>query len=321
MKQLVIIAFAVVFAVLGLGLVSVYAAPVQRAGELVRDTGPEGLSGIVRKAGDLYWTVDDETAELDLVRIPLDPATGAPQSWTIVEKHTVAGAEDLEAVAVDPLNGRVWVADEKTSRILEYDPQEKKTLSRLDVTPQLGSDAKNGGIESLAISSDGLTLWTCLQKPRAKDGAFVRLARYSRKADGAGWAPSGVWALPASVDRKLGKAKVQSSISDLAVLPDGKLAVLELVKTKVKKNRSARTRVSVIDLAGAEDVSKIDSLAVETVKPVKVTPCFEGETGLAFYEGIASGPALTDGSSTLLLVSDAEKGGDRKVLALRIRAN
>lgn len=296
---------------------------VVSAGEIVRADGPEGLSAISHLEGDRYWTVDDEGGRLLLVRIPLDSATGSPKGWEVVSEFAVPGVSDLEGVAADPLAPAVaWVADERSRRIVGYDTVSNRVVSTVTLPAFAGDADKNRGVESLAISPDGLALWTCLEGPLDADGPFVRLVRFVRGSGAEAWRLSGVWAVPFEWQaRKIKKISFRVSVSELAVLSDGRLVMLELAKTKVKKVRTGKIVLSVIDIGGATDVSASAIPAGDGFKAAVKRRLFTMDAGLALYEGLAEGPRLADGAGTLLLVSDAEKGGERKVLSLRVASS
>lgn len=307
------------------------------AGELTRK-GPEDLSGLCRKTNDLYWTVGDSSKLLHLVRIPLDCGTGAPEDFVIVDAYRVTGADDLEGVASDPLSDRVWICDEAGPSLHEYDPAARKTVSRLTtdgngpagVIPAVFASIRdNSGFEALAISPDGLSLWTCNEdaltsdriKGKGKDkgrkdfGDPVRLQRFTRTGADAPWKADGQWAV------RLGRRpKANAGASELCVLPDGRLVLLE--REKFKHKGEAKTfgfSLYELDVSKATDVSAVPSLVDQDFTPVGKKLVFATQTGRAMYEGLAVGPRLADGSPTLVLVSDGEKGAESKILVLRAK--
>lgn len=289
-----------------------------KAGDFERPANPDGLSAISHLDGDRYWVVDDEGGRLLQARIPLDPATGAPMGWEVVSSFTVPGASDLEGVAADPLaSAVVWVADEKNACVSGYDTTSDRVVAKVSL-PELAA-AKNRGVESLAVSPDGLTLWTCLESPIDDDGPFVRLFRYVRGGVSDQWRLSGSWAVPFEAkEQKIKKVSFRTSVSDLAVLSDGRLVMMELAKMKIRKVRTGKIVLSAIDISEATDITAVASLAGKDFKPAAKQRIYDLDTGLALYEGLCEGPRLANGDRTMLLVSDAEKGGEHKVLSLRL---
>jgi len=68
-----------------------------------------------------------------------------------------------------------------------------------------------------------------------------------------------------------------------------------------------RIQIFLASLAGATDVSKLDSLAGQSYTPVRKTLLYDfARAGFLpdNIEGLALGPRLADGSRTLVLVSD-----------------
>lgn len=288
-----------------------------KAGEFVRPECHDGLSAISHLDGDRYWVVDDEDGRLLQVRIPLDSATGAPTGWEVVSAFTVPDASDLEGVAADPLvPAVVWVADERDLCVYGYDTVSNLVISKVSL-PEFPA-AKNRGIESLAVSPDGLSLWTCLECPLDDDGPFVRLFRFVRGGVADQWRLAGSWAVPFDAkDQKVRKVSFRTSVSDLAVLSDGRLVMMELAKMKIRKVRTGKIVLSAIDISEATDITALASLAGKDFKPALKRRIYDLDTGLALYEGFAEAQRLANDDRALLLVSDAEKGGERKVLSIR----
>lgn len=315
------------------------AADWSAAGELTR-TGPVDLSGLSHRTNDLYWAVGDSSQTLHLVRISINEETGTPKDFSIVDTCRIPAADDLEGVASDPLTDRVWISDETGPVLHEYDPSNRKPISRL-TSAKPGSSAAgaipavfagirdNGGFEALAISPDGRSLWTCNEDPlpadraKGKDkrkgkkdfGDPVRLQRFTRAGADEPWKADGQWAV------RLGKRpKTNVGAAELCVLPDGRLILLE--REKFKHKDEARTfgfSLYELDVSKATDVSATASLVGMDFTPVGKKPVFTTQTGRAMYEGLAVGPRLADGSPTLVLVSDGEKGAENKILVLRAK--
>ena len=81
---------------------------------------------------------------------------------------------------------------------------------------------------------------------------------------------------------------------------------------------SFRCRIYQVDVAGATDVSGISSLNGATYKPVAKKVVFAQNTGFAMYEGLCLGPRLTDGSRSLLMISDGDAGAVARLYALKV---
>ena len=83
---------------------------------------------------------------------------------------------------------------------------------------------------------------------------------------------------------------------------------------------SFRLSLFAVDISGAQDVSALPSLADAPARPVAKTRLYDNgpEGSLANYEAICLGPRLADGSTALVLVSDAGDLAAPAILTLRL---
>ncbi len=297
-------------------------------------------SGITWAGGDIYYAVDDAEGKLYEITLRTDPSTGALSMTNIVigAGVTVADATDIEGCAFDRAAGTVWVSNEPGATIWEVDTKTGATLRTAQVPDVMKRHRYNLSLESLAISQDGLVMWTCNEgaldcdgpKATKKDGTVVRLTKFTRKSPGAEWAPAGQWAYktgPVGSDPIIikGWEISRSGVSDLAVLPDGTLLVLERsLRGSSALNMAFQTRIYSVDLSSkdggpATDVSGIPALDGADFKPVKKTLLFKANTGWCNYEGMCLGPRLADGSTLLVLISDGTHGLQRRVMTLSVK--
>ena len=231
------------------------------------------------------------------------------------------GAHDVEGVARDPFNGKIWVSDEQDTSIREYDPETGERTGRTVPVPSFVREHARGNLslESLAISPDGLTLWTANEEaldcdgPRAtaKRGTTVRLMRFTRPDGQSEWVPAGMWAYVCDPVGSLGA--LNSGVSDLCVLPDDSLLVLE---RECSYETLGLTRIYRPDFTKATDVGAIQSLEGAVYAPVEKGAAlyslrdgdfFGGgvlQSDVACYEGLCTGPRNANGTLSLLLVSD-----------------
>ena len=98
----------------------------------------------------------------------------------------------------------------------------------------------------------------------------------------------------------------RSGLVDLLALPDGQLLTLE--RELGGFIPLYRTRIYLVDLNAATDVSAVPSLEASGFMPVAKTLLWQGFFTSTNYEGITLGPVLHDGSSSLILVSDDGQG-------------
>jgi hypothetical protein len=242
---------------------------------------------------------------------------------------------DPEAIRIAP-DGTWWISDEYGPWIDQFS-NEGKHLRRIDLPlryrvaqpgptyeaempPQntRGRQA-NRGLESLAISSDGKTIFTMTQSPLIQDGGlnaenrreglFIRLLAISV----GGATPTFREYLYELDDKRHG-------VNELLAASDHELLVLERDGAKGAKSRCRRVyRVDLreVDAIASATLDAIDSLpragVVSGVRPLKKTleldlldpaHALAGDDMPEKIEGLSFGPALADGRRTLLVSTD-----------------
>jgi hypothetical protein len=106
-----------------------------------------------------------------------------------------------------------------------------------------------------------------------------------------------------------------NGVSDLCLLPDGRLLVLE----RGFAFGGLRVRLFLADFKDATDITQVSSLADAKFVTARKTLVFEEITGFTNFEGIALGPTLDDGSRSLVLIADSNGGSGHNFLPLKIR--
>ncbi len=310
-----------------------------------------GLSGIARVADDAYYAVRDSGGALYALTIGVDRATGTPTNFVVEGRTVLAGRGDLECVAWDAARRWAWAGDEDDGSIRAFDPATGAERARVAVPAVFDAFRYNRSFESLALRPDGLEMWACNEEalcrreaegreargaapvraatpdvddgPRAtrERGSRVRLQRFTRPAPEAAWTAAGQWMYETDGVGGGGFAgKSRCGVSDLLCLDDGTLLALER-EMSIKRGKllpSFRCRIYQIDFAGADDVADVAALKDTARRPVAKRRLFGAHTGLAMYEGICLGPALADGSRSVLLISDGDDGAANRILALRL---
>ncbi len=327
------------------------------AGSLPRaEDCPKGLSGITHVSSNLYYAISDSDSLLVPLTIDIDPNSGRPKSCiagTPTELEASGKRADLEGLAWDSANGWIWAADEFNASIRAFDPSNGARRAYVFMPAVQDAFRYNRSLESLAISKDGKEMWFCNEEalcavdarrerdgvraprprpetdaddgPRAtrENGTAVRLMRFVRDSPDREWRQSGEWAY--KTDPIGGMDFVRKSrcgVSDLAVLDDGTLLVLER-ELSVKLDTyvpSFRCCIYKVDVEDATDVSKTAGLKDFEGAFARKTLVWKGNTGFANYEGICEGPRLNDGSRTLVLISDADAGAAACVMSLKLKA-
>ena len=328
------IAFATVAALscAAAGLTATKVTEVTRTWDSARET-----SGITWAGGDTYYAVDDRDNRLYKLAIELDSA-GSIVTSKVVSSVIVFGAHDMEGCAFDPVSSNVWVSDEYNATIREIDPATGKALRSVSLPAVQKKFYYNYSLESLAISSDGLTMWTSNEESLPCDGtnstktagSTVRLTRFTRRSGDDNWYPSGQWAYltdPVGSNPFVwnGKTMTRSGVADVAVLPDGTLLVLERkLRHEGLLADDFYARIYAVDLACATDVSSLESLGGAQYTLAKKSLVYStGRMTMVNYEGMCIGPSLGDSSHkdvSLVVVSDAGASAMPKLMSLKLSA-
>jgi hypothetical protein len=232
---------------------------------------------------------------------------------------------DPEGVRVGR-DGNLFISEEYGPWVCEFDRRNGRRLRTFDIPKKFliakpSGDGKkelpphntsgrvsNRGFESLAISPDGSKLYALLQSPLIQDGGVGR---------------KGVNVRLLEIPVKDGKMRElvyqmdsgQYGINEILAINDHEFLVLERDHLEGKKAKFKR--LFKIDVTGATDVSKVESLPEtglpEGVKPVAkklfldlLDPALgvAGPELPAKLEGLAFGPDLPDGRRLLLMTTD-----------------
>jgi hypothetical protein len=297
---------------------------------LENDPQKEGLSGLARINDNEYYVVNDKFGLLHKAEIGMDLDTGMITNF---ERKTTVKLEkriDLEAVVWDSSNNVVIVVDERDCTIRSFNPDTGKEVGNIKVPEVYHSSSRivNASFESLAMSPDGLCLWTCNESALRKDGpeacadsgTDVRIQRYRRTDLSSPWVPDGQWVYQTEKNPSIMLAnKRVCGIAELLVMPDGKLVALERrLKFAKWTLPSIVCGLYEIDFEGATDVSSFTTLRNAEFKRVKKKCLFSANTGFGIYEGVSFGPTLNDGSKTLILISDGDEGATSRLMSFKV---
>ena len=295
--------------------------------------GAEQISGITYAGGDLYYAVDDNDVKLYPITLKINRDTGSLASGTngmsIGTGVAMSGSHDMEGCAFDPASGKVWISQETSALIREFDPATGTLLRSAPVPAIQKQYYGNYSLEALTISGDGMTMWTANEEALKVDGnlatnmvgSVVRLTRFTRESVYDNWTPNGEWAY---VTEPIGSVKdehTRSGVSGLCALPDGTLLVLERRCYNPEGwFPDFQVRIYQVDFTGADDVSSIASLKTATYKKVSKTQLWEYHHGsdMPNYEGMCLGPRLNDGSCVIVLVSDGGSYAEEGVFTLKL---
>ena len=300
----------------------------------------DGCGAIVYSgASNLFYVVrdhgDDGKSKVYPLTLGIDADTGAILSQKVGEPFTPGENRDSEGVAFDAASGRIWLADESGKpTVAEFDLSGKPSGRAIEL-PEVQKKfcRSNLSLESLAMSPDGLTMWTANEQALTCDGpssngstnieTVVRLTRYRRTAADGSWSAAGEWAY--ACDACVGLASSQSGLSGLCALPDGSLLTLEREISVATMGRCRIYRLTPSAIKAATDVSGMPALTNATFSAVGKGSClldFHGSNlaEMIVYEGIALGPVLKDGSRAVYLVSDGGNSITRTIMGFTVTA-
>lgn len=275
------------------------------------------FSGLTWAGGSDYFTVSDKVRAIFPMTIALDPASGkitGASIGTAMPVKTKLG--DFEGVAFVPDARRLYVSCETGNGIFGFDLK-TRTLLPVAVPPIFSKARNNKSLESLTYDSTVKNFWTGNEEALSCDGPMsgagkgtvVRLQRFDAR-----FRPAGQFAYvtEASAFRVSGGG---TGVSDLALLPNGELLVLE----RVVGAFGLSVKIFRAELRGASDISKVPALEGADFKPAAKTLIFSRATLANNFEGIALGPKLAGGWRSLILIADSGGGTTHYLMPLRIR--
>ena len=139
--------------------------------------GAEQISGITYAGGDLYYAVDDNDKKLYPITLKINRDTGSLASGTngmdIGTGVVMSGGNDMEGCAFDPASGKVWISQETSALIREFDPSSGDLLRSAPVPAIQKQYYGNYSLEALTISGDGMTMWTANEEALKVDGELA----------------------------------------------------------------------------------------------------------------------------------------------------
>jgi hypothetical protein len=293
----------------------------------------EGLSGICYAGGTQFYAVDDSGGVMQPATISINPSSGAITAASFDSAVTLGGS-DLEGIDYNAVNNSLLVSDETGATIKEYTIA-GSLLSSVTVPSIFASYRANYSLESLTIRGDGLEMWTCNEEalydtspvvddgPLSTDsnGSVVRLQRFVRGSVYDTWIANGQWAyLTDSIEEPLiTSGSERSGVSDLCVLPDGTLLVLERKLGAGGLYPTFENHIYEVNFTGATDVSAITSLSGATYTRVTKINRWSKDFGMDYnFEGLCLGPRLDGDALSLIMIADGDGDQDNGLYALKL---
>ncbi len=275
------------------------------------------FSGLTWAGGSDYFTVSDKVRAIFPMSIAVDSASGKILSASIGAAMPVkTKLADFEGVVFVPGTRRVYVSAETGDGIFGFDLQ-KRTVLPVAVPPIFSKARNNKSLESLTYDATLGNFWTANEEALTCDGPMsgrnrgttVRLQRFDAR-----FRPLAQFAYVTepSFFRVPGGG---TGVSDLALLPNGELLVLE----RVVGILGLSVKIFRAELRGATDTSKLPALEGATFTPAAKTLIFSRATLVNNFEGIALGPKLDGGWRSLILIADSGGGTTHFLMPLRIR--
>ena len=276
------------------------------------------LSGIAWTGGDSFFAVSDKEKILVPLTLKIDAATGRIAGGEVGEPVPVpADARDFEGLAYVAATKTFYISAESSGAVLRFRPGEPRAV-RLAVPPIFAQARKNLGLESMTWNDTAQQFWIANEEALVPDGpvadahagSLVRLQRFDAK-----FRPVAqfAWRTAPATFRFHGAG---SGVSDLCVLPDGGLIVLE----RGFGSAGLHLRLWLADFQNATDTTRVASLAgAADCIPARKILLFERATGFTNFEGLTLGPRLADGTRSLLVIADSNGGTTHTFLPLKIR--
>jgi hypothetical protein len=291
-----------------------------------------GLSGITYAGGNQYYAVSDSGGLVSPLTISMD-GNGTITSVTVGAniQLTGGGNPDLEGIAYRAAGhggaGSLYVSDETGAGIREYSRDGSQHLSTVNVPTVYQNYRSNLSLESLTISADGNVMWTANEEALTVDGdvasfgksTIVRLNKFVRSGDS--WTDGGQFAYETRPGREhnLFTTEYASGVSDLCVLPDGQLLVLER-SFGGRVVPSFDNEIFLIDTSLATDVSGFGGLIGASYTSVTKTSLWSMDFDTSDnFEGLTLGQQLSADTWSLLMVSDGDSVPDESLYSLRLQ--
>ncbi len=294
---------------------------VQRAPDpaslTIEATGIADLSGITWVEGNVFAAVSDKRNVIQYLTLQINRGTGELTGGEFGKVVELKGTpNDLEGIAWVASEKAFYLASEKLRALLRA-PAGGTSASRIAAPSIFAGARPNLGLESLTWSSAAQQFWIANEEAlkgdgplsSAEAGTLVRLQKLNAKCR-----PLAQFAWrtePASF--RYGGAG--SGVSDLCLLPNGQLIVLE----RGFGISGLQLRLFLADFRGATEVTKLPALGAAGVVPAKKRLLFEEATGFTNFEGLTLGPALADGWWSLILVADSNGTSTHSFRVLKVR--
>lgn len=307
---------------------------------------PGNYSGITHVRNNFYAIVDDKDSVdgFKYLMLDIDSVSGEltnaymsePADMVMRRAEGVKTNRDCEGVAFCVHDSTIFVSGEADQRILEYSLSGEPTGRELDVPSIMKIDKIKGnyGFEALAYDSVFQRFWTTTESTLPADGKEasasnpdvinkLRLVAFDKSLKPTA---SYLYAMDKSLPVS-STSTVVFGVPSIVATGNGGLLIMEREAciTKYKLGSWVKTKIYYVNptVAVPYDMNMPMSLAKGNAFLEKRLICeFStslslGHMNFANYEGMCLGPRLSDGSQTLILISDSQGGYGNSLFRLK----
>ncbi len=288
------------------------------------DSIPAGnYSGITHIEGDEYAVVSDksDTDGFFIFKIDIDSVSGEINSVRNMgfygDSMKVA---DCEGIVYLPSSSTFFISRESDNTIAEYDRNGKVTGRQMEIPEIYKNAVNNYGFESLTYDEQKHLFWTVNESTLSSDGDYatstngvrniLRIQSFDDELK-----PQQQFAY--LMDAPISNAEAGNyamGVSEMTAIGDSNLLVLE------REFYVPKAKIGAFVQCKLYEITAEDSLAISPDEPISENTPFIPKRlihsfttklslfnhAIANYEGMCLGPTLTDGSKTLILVSDSQ---------------
>jgi hypothetical protein len=283
-----------------------------------RNFSINGLSGITRRHDAEFLAVMDNSRQIVRMTVAIDK-DGSLLAARYIGMINLSQRHDFEGIALagDKADD-VFLSEEDTPAIRQFRLKDGSFVGQLKL-PAIylnGNTRGNFGLESLTIRDRDL--WTTNEealrcdgdRSTANSGCTIRLTHFVLQnktwtaTEQFTYLTEPIPAVPNDADR----SKSRSGVSDLMLLPDGQLLVLErafALTGPANLLSKFRNRIYLVDCSSSTNVCEIDSLKERSIVPAKKTLLWSHEgNDIGNLEGLALGPKLGENRWAVVGVVD-----------------
>lgn len=271
-------------------------------------------SGITHIAADTFAVVSDKTEGhgFFLMKIQTKETTGEILDvQNLGYRSSDRGEFDIEGIAYNPHNQRVYMSQEADNSITELTLDGELTGRRIAFPDSISRNIRsNLSLESLSYDAESHLLWTATEGYLLQDGeastatngkeSTVRLFAFNDSLQQKAW-----YRYHTDKPSSTKNARMFAlGVSDIEAVGDGKLIILER-EARVAENYIGSTAFAKLYLVETKDAKNGEVL------PKKLLLSFQTKMTLfrqdwANYEGLCLTPADSNGKRTLIMLSDSQ---------------